>query len=155
MGRRKTAGRSTGLTVNLKRVYDPPSGEDGPRILVDRLWPRGMTKAQLKIDAWMRDLAPSHALRRWFGHDPARWEAFRRRYLDELAANASLLDELAARARANRLTLVYSARDRRRNQAVVIREALARRRGRSRPRPRRSQLRPGRGRRPAVRARRR
>lgn len=124
--RRVTAGRAT-LVVKVKRAYDPVSRGDGARVLVDRLWPRGVAKENLEIDAWMRDLGPSDALRRWFGHDPARWEEFRQRYMKELAAKKELLNELAAHARRGKLTLIYSARDRAHNQAVVIKEALARR----------------------------
>jgi uncharacterized protein YeaO (DUF488 family) len=122
--RRTAAGKN--LTVRLKRAYDRPTRGDGPRVLVDRVWPRGMAREKLEIDAWMRDLGPSDALRRWFGHDPVRWPEFRRRYLRELAGKTSLLQELAARARGSTLTLVYSARDPAHNQAVVIREVLER-----------------------------
>ncbi len=110
--------------VQLKRAYDPPSAGDGPRVLVDRIWPRGVSKEKLKIVAWLGDLGPSAALRRWFGHDPAKWTEFRARYLGELAANRRRLDDLAGHARDGKLTLVYGARDPAHNQAVVIREAL-------------------------------
>lgn len=115
------------LIVRLKRAYEPPAPGDGARVLVDRVWPRGVTRAQLEIDAWMRDLGPSDALRRWFGHDPARWDAFRRRYMEELAAKSELLDQLAALAGHGTVTLVYSARDPAHNQAVVLKEVLERR----------------------------
>src|SRR3989304_1475660 len=84
---RREAKKRKRLIVRLKRAYDPPTPNDGARVLVDRLWPRGMTKEKLKIDAWMGDLAPSDVLRKWFGHDPAKWEEFRRRYMDDLAGN--------------------------------------------------------------------
>jgi len=122
------------LVISLKRAYDPPSPADGPRVLVDRLWPRGVSRARLRIDAWLRDVAPSDELCAWFGHDPARWEAFRRRYRAELTQRGVLLRELGAYARRGRLTLVYGARDPDHNQAVVIREVLGRvARPRSRP----------------------
>jgi uncharacterized protein YeaO (DUF488 family) len=115
--------------VRLRRVYDPPVPEDGHRVLVDRLWPRGMKQEAARLDAWRRDVAPSAELRRWFGHDPARWPEFRRRYRAELAANPAALDPLLAAARRGPLTLVYGTRDERHNQAVVLREVLEERLG--------------------------
>lgn len=112
------------LEVQIKRAYEAPSPQDGTRILVDRLWPRGVKKADAAVDGWMKEVAPSDALRKWFGHDPVRWEEFRRRYRTELAAKAGLLAELRALAKKGRLTLVYSAHDEAHNQAVVLREAL-------------------------------
>ena len=130
--------------IRLKRAYDPVSPSDGTRVLVDRIWPRGLSKAKVKIDAWMGDLGPSTALRTWFAHDPAKWSEFRARYIEELAAKRPLLDQLAPRARGGTLTLVYGARDPLHNQAVVIKEVLE---GAARPsRPRRARRR-GRGRR--------
>jgi uncharacterized protein YeaO (DUF488 family) len=129
VARRTTTEKAKGLIIQLKRAYDPPSPRDGPRVLVDRLWPRGVTKEELKIDAWIRDLGPRDTLRKWFGHDPARWEGFRRRYLRELARKKALLQELAVHARRGKLTLVYSAHDPDHNQAVVIREVLGGDRG--------------------------
>jgi uncharacterized protein YeaO (DUF488 family) len=110
--------------IRLKRAYEPASPEDGLRVLVDRLWPRGLRKADAAVDRWLKELAPSSELRRWFAHDPARWEEFRRRYRSELAARSALLDELRAAARQRPLTLVYAARDERHNDAVVLRAAL-------------------------------
>src|ERR1700740_3374200 len=89
--------------VKLKRAYEPPAAEDGTRILVDRLWPRGIKKADAAIDTWLKDIAPSTELRRWFGHEPTRWEEFRRRYRSELSAHQDLLSELRAMAREGRL----------------------------------------------------
>ncbi|MFN8473818.1 MAG: DUF488 domain-containing protein [Anaerolineae bacterium] len=109
--------------IRIKRVYEPPAAEDGARILVDRVWPRGLTKEAAHIDAWDKDVAPSTELRKWFGHDPARWDEFRRRYEAELAGNERLA-ELAEKARAADITLVYGARDTEHNQAVVLREVL-------------------------------
>ena len=113
------------LDVRLKRAYSPPSPEDGVRVLVDRLWPRGLRKSDAAIDLWLKEAAPSNELRRCFGHDPRRWEEFRRRYRAELSSNAALVDELRAIARKRRLTLVYAARDELHNQAVVLRDILA------------------------------
>ncbi len=112
------------VEVRIKRVYEAPSARDGARILVDRIWPRGLRKADAAFDRWLKDLAPSTALRQWFGHDPTRWEEFRRRYKGELARKGKLLKELRASARKRRLTLVYSARDTTHNQAVVLRDVL-------------------------------
>ncbi|AKV73948.1 MULTISPECIES: DUF488 domain-containing protein [Metallosphaera] len=107
--------------IKIKRVYDEASSDDGVRVLVDLLWPRGLRKEEAKIDLWMRQVAPSDELRKWFGHDPRRWEEFKRRYLDELRNNPAVKDlvELAS----NRdVTLLFSARDRERNNAVVLKE---------------------------------
>ena len=111
--------------VNLKRAYEPPSPRDGTRILVDRLWPRGVKKAKARIGLWLKDVAPSAALRQWFGHDPARWSEFRRRYRAELKRQPEPLARLRALARQGRVTLVFGAHDARRNQAVVLRDLLA------------------------------
>ena len=108
--------------VRLQRAYDDPASDDGHRVLVDRVWPRGRTKDELRLDAWARDLGPSKELRQWFGHEPARWPEFQTRYREELAdpEKARALDALAAEAREGRVTLVYGARDREHNQARVI-----------------------------------
>jgi uncharacterized protein YeaO (DUF488 family) len=113
---------STGIAI--KRIYDAPEKADGFRVLVDRVWPRGVSKEKAAVDLWMKEIGPSTQLRKWFGHDPARWDEFRARYRDELAAKRDLLDELRAHAEKGRLTLVYSARDEAHNQAVVILEVL-------------------------------
>ena len=113
------------LRVQLKRVYDPPLPRDGMRVLVDRLWPRGVRKAKAHIDLWLKDIAPSTALRQWFGHDPARWSEFRRRYRAELKRQPEVLAQLRKLARQRRITLVFGAHDERRNQAVVLKEVLA------------------------------
>lgn len=112
------------MRVDIKRVYDPASPEDGRRFLVDRLWPRGVKKEALTITAWLKEAAPSAALRRWFGHDPARWEAFRLRYRSELESNRQALVPLLQALAAGTVTLVYSARSATQNQAVVLREFL-------------------------------
>ncbi len=110
--------------IRLKRAYDLPSAEDGTRILIDRLWPRGVRKSSAGIDRWLKDIAPSTALRKWFGHDPARWQEFRRRYAAEIRDHADQLAELRAAAREGPITLVFAARDELHNDAVVLRDAL-------------------------------
>jgi uncharacterized protein YeaO (DUF488 family) len=110
--------------VMLKRAYEAPASEDGTRILIDRLWPRGLSKEDAALDLWMKEIAPSTELRKWFGHDPARWEEFRRRYTDEVLRNAELLNKLRTLARQGRITLVYAARDEAHNDAVVLRDML-------------------------------
>jgi len=110
--------------VTIKRAYEPPSPHDGTRVLVDRLWPRGVKKANARISQWMKEIAPSNELRKWFGHDPARWEEFRRRYKAELTTKRELVGQLRELAREGPITLVYSAHDEAHNQAVVLRETL-------------------------------
>jgi uncharacterized protein YeaO (DUF488 family) len=112
--------------IRIKRAYDPPSRADGSRILVDRLWPRGLRKVDAAIDQWLRDVAPSDGLRRWFNHDPERWSEFRRRYRAELSKNRAPVSELRKLACGKRVTLLYAARDEERNNAVVLREVIAR-----------------------------
>lgn len=110
--------------LRIQRAYVPPAAEDGARILIDRLWPRGVKKEALALHGWQKDLAPSTALRQWFGHDPARWEEFRRRYRAELAGQEPALAALRELARAQVVTLVYAAHDEAHNNAVVVREVL-------------------------------
>lgn len=110
--------------VRLKRAYTAPAATDGARVLVDRLWPRGVSRERAALDEWIKEIAPSDALRRWFSHDPARWDEFRRRYADELRAHDSLVEALRARARRGPLTLVYGARDEAHNDAVVLRDVI-------------------------------
>lgn len=114
------------MSITLKRAYEPPETHDGYRVLVDRVWPRGVSKQALHVHGWYRDLAPSAALRTWFGHDPAKWNGFRRRYLQQLRSRKAetQLRELAEMARHQNLTLVYGARDTEHNQALVLREYL-------------------------------
>ena len=112
------------MKLRIKRAYEPASPEDGCRFLVDRLWPRGVKKETLALTAWLKDVAPSDALRRWFGHDPERWTEFRRRYLAELTANSQALQPLRDALQRGSVTLVYSAHDEAHNQAVVLREYL-------------------------------
>lgn len=110
--------------VRVKRVYDPPSEEDGIRILVDRLWPRGLSKERAEVDLWLRDLAPSPGLREWFGHDPDKWDEFRRRYRAELSRHLDEIKPIIEASRTDTITLVYSARDEEHNSAVALREYL-------------------------------
>jgi uncharacterized protein YeaO (DUF488 family) len=114
--------------IRIKRAYEVPVLEDGTRVLVDRVWPRGVTKKVVRVSQWMRELGPSNELRKFFNHDPARWEEFRKRYRQELrSANAqSMLRKLAELAVKNTVTLVYGAKDETHNQAVVLREVLER-----------------------------
>jgi uncharacterized protein YeaO (DUF488 family) len=112
------------MGLRLKRAYEPAEPADGYRVLIDRLWPRGVTKEEARLDEWARDLGPSTELRRWFGHEPAKFAEFRRRYLQELAAEEEKLVDLRGRARRGTLTLVYSARDTEHNDAVVLAELL-------------------------------
>jgi uncharacterized protein YeaO (DUF488 family) len=110
--------------IRLKRAYRPAAPDDGVRILVDRLWPRGLRKSDAAIDRWIKDIAPSTALRKWFAHDPARWPEFRRRYAAEVRGHQDQLAELRAIVRKGPVTLVFAARDELRNDAVVLRSVL-------------------------------
>lgn len=112
--------------IKLKRAYDPPAPQDGRRYLVDRLWPRGVKKQSLALQDWLQDLAPSHQLRKWFHRDPERWAEFQRRYEAELAEpeKQPRLRELAAQAQGGTITLVYAAKDRERNHALVLKRVL-------------------------------
>jgi uncharacterized protein YeaO (DUF488 family) len=110
--------------VRIKRVYDEPATEDGIRILVDRLWPRGIAKDMARIDEWLKEIAPSDELRKWFGHDPARWEEFRERYRRELEAKAEILDGLRKLAGEGTVTLLFAAKDEEHNNALVLKEIL-------------------------------
>ena len=113
------------MTVALKRAYEAASDSDGTRVLVDRLWPRGVTKAKARIDVWLKDVAPSTQLRKWFGHDPGKWTEFQRRYRAELKGSEALA-ELRKLAREGRVTLVYGAKDEEHNDAVVLAKLLRR-----------------------------
>jgi uncharacterized protein YeaO (DUF488 family) len=113
-----------GDRIRLARVFDRDAPPAGRRFLVERLWPRGVRRADLPLDGWLRDVAPSTELRRWFGHDPARWHEFRRRYLAQLEASPDACRPLLDAARSGPVTLLYSARDREHNSAVVLRDHL-------------------------------
>jgi len=110
--------------IRLKRVYDPYADSDGKRILVDRLWPRGIKKEDAGLDLWLKDIAPSDGLRKWFSHDPSRWQEFKKRYRKELEDNQEVIDALRMDARRNTITLLYAAKDTERNNAVVLREII-------------------------------
>jgi uncharacterized protein YeaO (DUF488 family) len=116
----------------LKRIYDPVAADDGRRILVERLWPRGVRKADAGLDEWLREIAPSPELRRWFGHDPDRWPEFQRRYRGELAGHPELLARLQAHADEGPVTLLFAARDSERNSAAVLKQVLEEGAGRPR-----------------------
>lgn len=113
--------------IKIKRVYQPPEEEDGHRILVDRLWPRGMSKEDAKLDLWLKEVAPSADLRKWFGHDPERWSKFQKRYGEELKNKKSLLFTIKKLEKENgTVTLIYTAKDEEHNNAVVLRDKLQR-----------------------------
>ncbi len=113
------------MKIRIKRVYEQPDKHDGRRILVDRLWPRGLTKEKASVDLWLKDIAPSTGLRTWFGHDPGRWEEFKERYLAELKGNSEQIRLLKLELDKCAVTLVYAAKDEEHNEAVVIRENSA------------------------------
>ena len=110
--------------IHLRRVYDAPAAADGFRVLVDRLWPRGLAKEKLACDLWLKEIAPSPGLRRWFGHVPERWQEFRHRYITELDQQPELVEQLREQARKTPLTLLFAARDETHNQAVVLKDYL-------------------------------
>ncbi len=112
------------MAINLKRAYESATAGDGVRYLVERLWPRGIKKTELRLDAWLKDVAPSGDLRRWFSHDPAKWQEFRRRYFRELGANVRAWEPILKAARQGTVTLLYSARDTEHNNAVALKEFL-------------------------------
>jgi len=112
------------MTIRIKRAYAPPDDNDGCRVLVDRLWPRGVGKTEARIALWYREIAPSNELRKWYNHVPERWPEFRRRYFAELADNADLVADLFAKAQHGVVTLLYGARDEERNNAVALKEYL-------------------------------
>jgi uncharacterized protein YeaO (DUF488 family) len=112
--------------IKVKRVYDTPRKDDGFRILVDRLWPRGLSKQKAKIDLWLDDVAPSTTLRRWFAHDPTRWTEFRRRYFEELKAKGELLSLIRERTLRGNISLLYGAKENKFNNAVALKEYLER-----------------------------
>jgi len=115
------------MEIKIKRMYDPVETDDGFRVLVDRNWPRGITKAQAHIDLWLREIAPSSELRKWFSHDPAKWEEFKKRYFKELEAKPEVVSRLLEIIAKGPVTLLYSAREREYNQAVALKEYLLKR----------------------------
>lgn len=112
------------IDVALKRVYDEPAANDGARLLVDRVWPRGVSKERAALDGWLKELAPSTKLRQWYGHDPARWEEFRRRYRGELRSRRPMIESLRSLATGKRVTLLYASRDAVRNNAQVLKHLV-------------------------------
>jgi len=112
-------------TINIKRIYEKPEKSDGTRILVDRLWPRGLTKEKAAIDLWLKEIAPSNELRKWFGHEPAKWTEFRKRYLQELKKNPVPMSQLKDQLKKGKMTLLYSAKDENYNQAIILRELIS------------------------------
>jgi uncharacterized protein YeaO (DUF488 family) len=114
------------MAIHVKRAYDKPARNDGFRVLVDRVWPRGVTKEALKVDTWLRNVAPSTRLRKWFGHDPKKWDEFRRRYFKELDADPEDIRLLREKRRGGELTLVFGAKEERFNNAEAIKEYLER-----------------------------
>jgi uncharacterized protein YeaO (DUF488 family) len=114
--------------IQTKRVYEDAANNDGYRVLVDRIWPRGVSKEKAKLDEWMKDIAPSSDLRKWFGHDPDKFGEFKKRYKDELGEKEDLLDQLAEKSTQKKVTLLYGAKDEEHNQAVVLESVLKDRR---------------------------
>ena len=112
------------MVIRLKRAYAPPESDDGFRVLVDRLWPRGVSKRAARIDLWLKEIAPSPALRHWFGHDPAKWRTFRARDFQELEQNSAAVEQLMAHVRHGTVTLVYGAKDQAHHDAVALTEVL-------------------------------
>ena len=115
--------------IKVKRIYEKPSRDDGERILVDRLWPRGMRKEKAKLDAWLKEIAPSNGLRKWYGHDPDRWEEFKSRYAGELEGKEDLLDSIAQKERKGVVTLLFGSREERYNNATALKELVEQRAG--------------------------
>jgi uncharacterized protein YeaO (DUF488 family) len=116
-----------GAMIRMKRIYESekPSPDDGKRILIDRLWPRGLKKEDVVIDEWLKELSPSNELRKWFGHDPARWQEFKERYRRELEGKADILEKLRKDTKKSTVTLLYAAKDTEHNNAVVLKEILS------------------------------
>lgn len=119
------------MKIALKRIYDKPSSKDGYRILVDRIWPRGVSKDEAKIDEWLKELAPSTPLRKWFGHDPEKWPAFQTRYREELQDRQEQMEHLVSIVKRRHTTLVYAAKDEAHNNAVLLKDEVQKRTGKS------------------------
>ena len=114
------------MSIQMKRVYERPADNDGSRILVDRLWPRGLSKEKAQVDLWLKEIAPSTELRQWFGHEPKKWKGFRGRYETELRHNGELVEMLKTKAKEGTITLLYGARDEKHNEALVLKQFLER-----------------------------
>jgi uncharacterized protein YeaO (DUF488 family) len=112
------------IKIRIKRVYDEPDGADGRRILVDRLWPRGLSKDKAKVAVWMKEIAPSTELRRWYGHDPNKWSEFKRRYVEELEANSDRVEEVLREVQAGIVTFLYSSKEERLNNAAALKQYI-------------------------------
>ena len=110
--------------IQIKRIYDEPDKRDGLRVLVDRLWPRGLSKDRAKVDLWLKDMAPSDELRKWFSHDPVKWPEFRKRYKEELKGKQGLVEQLVGEEKKGKVTLLFAAKDTEHNNAVVLMEIL-------------------------------
>ncbi len=110
--------------LKIKRIYDPASSADGKRILIDRLWPRGLKKEEAAVDEWLKEIAPSSELRKWFSHDPVKWDEFARRYREELRGKAELIQRLRSETRKGTVTILYSAKDEQHNNAVVLKDVI-------------------------------
>jgi uncharacterized protein YeaO (DUF488 family) len=115
------------MAIRLKRVYEKSGGHDGTRVLIDRMWPRGVRKSDAGVDLWLKEIAPSTLLRKWFGHDPERWPEFRRRYFRELDNNEAMVEQLSKMTQEGSVTLVFAARNEKYNHAVALKEYLAQR----------------------------
>ncbi len=121
-----TGNRDGGMAMKIvvRRIYDDPAGRTGYRVLVDRLWPRGLRKDEVHVNAWLKELGPSDSLRKWFGHEPAKWDGFKRRYSRELDKKHDVIDQLLSGAGGKTIVLLYGAKDVEHNQAVVLKEYL-------------------------------
>lgn len=114
------------MSIKLKRAYEKPGPEDGHRILVERLWPRGISKEDARLDAWMKDVAPSNELRKWYNHDPAKWAEFKKRYFEELDSEKDAVDELRKTVKGKKVTFVYGSKEEKLNSAAALKEYLER-----------------------------
>jgi uncharacterized protein YeaO (DUF488 family) len=123
---RRHGDPETATRLLVKRAYEAPAASDGFRVLVDRLWPRGLTKEKARVDLWLKEIAPSNELRKWYGHDPAKWAEFRRRYYKEIADKTQALQELRKQMAKGKVTLVYSSKETKINNAVALAEFLER-----------------------------
>jgi len=112
------------MIIRIKRIYDPPSPDDGKRILVDRLWPRGIKKEDAKIDEWLKDIAPSDELRKWFSHDPLKWQEFKAKYKQELKGKTELIERIRKEAKKGTVTLLFAAKDTKHNNACILKEII-------------------------------
>ena len=119
-----TKAESPNMKIKIKRVYEQPDNDDGVRILVDRLWPRGLTKEKAAVDLWLKEIAPTTELRKWFGHDPDKWKSFRGRYETEIRHNDDLIKLVKQKSKKGTVTLVYGARDEKHNEALVLKQFL-------------------------------